>query len=124
MKTFTIIFLFFVLLISCEKENPIENQDPPIEKFTLIAGDVFNDSIIYHEFDPYITVKGRRTGVDTNYTYHDSAWIDLNNDGNDDIYFEFYRSHFQPGCECEGIDCCMPSDDLYCIIRSKSNVHD
>lgn len=109
-------------MISCEKENPIENQLLPNGTYTLIAGEVFNDSIFYHEFDPYITVKGRRMGVDTNYTYNDSVWIDLNNDSIDDIYFEYYRSHFQPSCDCEGIDCCMPSDDLYCIIRTKSNV--
>ena len=122
MKTITLFFTFFFLLISCEKDNPVENQNPPNAVYTLIAGDVFNDSIIYHEFNPYITVKGKRIGVDTNFTYHDSLWIDLNNDSIDDIYFEYYRSHFQPSCDCEGIDCCMPSDELYCNVRSKSNI--
>jgi len=122
MKATTLFFTFFFLLISCEEDNPIENQNPPLDSYTLLAGDVFNDSVIYHEFNPYITVKGRRIGVDTNYVYHDSLWIDLNNDSIYDIYFEYYRSHFQPSCDCEGIDCCMPSDDLFCTIKSKSNI--
>ena len=143
MKEIIKIIVFIFIFISCEKHCPIDEQNCPVcendsinqndsishndsttngvvSRFKLIVGDGFSDSVNYYEFDPYLSIRGRRTGVDTNYFYSDSVWFDLNKDSINDLYFAFYRSHFQPSCDCEEIDCCMPVDNASCWIKTSS----
>lgn len=141
MKYFVIILPIVILFLisSCVKNCPFDKEDCPgcetdtinerdttideiNSKFEVIAGDIISNSTTYFEFDPYITLKGRRIGVDSNYVYSDSIWLDLNNDNINDIYYEYFRSHFQPSCDCDEIDCCMPVDDAACFVKTNSNV--
>ena len=69
MKQTIIILALVAVLFSCKEELPIEAAVIKQPKFVLKAGDAFNDTISYQEFDPYISVKGYRVGNDTNYVY-------------------------------------------------------
>lgn len=59
-------------------------------EFILLAGDALSDSIHYHEFNPFMTVKGGRVGDNNSYIYHDSALIDVNNQNNSSLRFELF----------------------------------
>jgi hypothetical protein len=118
--------LLFVSFVGCENgasEN-IPNENEKLQPdFTLIAGDVLSDSINYFEFLPYIKVKGRRIGVDTNYTYNDSVSIDLDNDNRPDLHYKYYMRYLESCCNNPGtIDCCMPSVSIECQLKTELNV--
>jgi hypothetical protein len=128
MKTIApIVISIFLLTISCEEE--IQNPDltEPGPEFILQAGDAISDSVIYHEFDPYITVRGSRTGVDTNFYYLDSVQLDLNEDGNYDLLFEYYMYYIEYYCDRSGandsvaVDC-FPDADAFCRIKTNESV--
>ena len=128
MKTIApILISIFLLTISCEEE--IQNPDliEPGHEFILQAGDALSDSVIYYEFDPYITVRGSRTGVDTNFYYLDSVQLDLNEDGNFDLFFEYYMYYIDYYCDTSeandsvAVDC-FPDADAFCRIKTSGNV--
>ena len=123
MKQYIPILILGVILFSCKEELLLE--EPIIEKpsFILKAGDAINDTLFYHEFDPYISVKGYRVGNDTNYVYHDSARIDINNDESFDLYFEYYlKLVYYPSLE-DSIDVCnFPDVTHHCSLRTSNNI--
>lgn len=111
-----------ILISSCEGGPEEENGNLLLNEFVLFAGESVHDSIVYTEFDPYICVKGFRHGTDSSYYYDDSIKLDLDFDNKNDIQFNYFMEFEQPGCDCEGIDCCMPWGYAYCSIKTMSNI--
>jgi len=122
-----LIFISLILFYSCGKDSceeckEIESETSTCPNFILTAGESVHDSIIYIEYNPFIKIKGRKYGTDSDYYYKDSFEIDLNNDEIDDLLFRFYQKFVQPSCECEGIDCCTPWGESLCTVEILSNV--
>ncbi len=128
MKTFApIVISIFLLTFSCEEE--VQNPDlvEPGPEFILRAGEALSDPVDYHEFDPYITVRGSRTGVDTNFHYLDSVLLNLNEDSNFDLLFEYYMYYIEYYCDTSGandsvaVDC-FPDADAFCRVKTSGSV--
>ncbi|MEX1013953.1 MAG: hypothetical protein WDZ80_02215 [Candidatus Paceibacterota bacterium] len=122
-----ICILIFLLTISCEELT--QNSDPIEQKprFILHAGDAVSDSVNYYEFEPYLIIKGHRNGDENNYFYHDSAQLDLNINGQYDLFFEYYMFYEEYECDTSlsndsvVVDC-FPDADAFCWIKTNENV--
>ncbi|NJK93583.1 MAG: hypothetical protein HC905_00435, partial [Bacteroidales bacterium] len=81
-----------------------------------------HDSLNYTEFNPVLKIKGFRVGNDSNFLYKDSAKIDLDADGKNDLQFMYIFHFYQPSCNCVGLDCCMSSGFVHCYVKCIGNV--
>jgi len=113
-------FLFIsIILLACNQE---QEDNSVCKNSLLIAGEFDPGCFMHHEFDPPIKILGERVGTDNDFIYNDSVRIDLNFDGADDLQFRYYFEFFQPSCDCEGIDCCMPSGMAFCNVEKLVNI--
>lgn len=122
-----VIILTFLLSVSCEE---IHQDSEPIEGksgFILHAGDTASDAVSYYKFDPSLIIRGNRNGNENKYFYLDSIQLDLNNNGQHDLYFEFYMYYEEQECDTSFandsvvIDC-FPEADAFCSIKTFDNI--
>ena len=71
-------------------------------------------------------MKGARTGVTGNYSYHDSVQLDPNKDGLFDLHFEYYMYYIENSCDDtisndSIVICCFPDAAAYCRVKTGNN---
>jgi hypothetical protein len=125
MKPYVQLVLLLILASGCKDDETsitVNDSDTTLTNFVLVAGQTIHDSILYRAYNPSIIIKGQRVGTDSNYYYHDSLDVDLDSDGINDINFRYIEEFYQPSCNCDEIDCCMPSGYMISSIKRLSNI--